>query len=168
MTGSIRIESLTGQHDRKAFDCGVEALNRYFRELVSQDIKRRVSNCFVAIGQGGEVAGYYTFAATGVPLGELPPELTKRLPRYPLAPAALIGRLAVSTAWQGRRIGGALVIDAVLRAARADPAVFAILVDAKDEKASAFYARLGFVPFVSRANALFLPVATALQAIEKR
>ena len=106
MTGSIRIESLTGQHDRKAFDCGVEALNRYFRELVSQDIKRRVSNCFVAIGQGGEVAGYYTFAATGVPLGELPPELTKRLPRYPLAPAALIGRLAVSTAWQGRRIGG--------------------------------------------------------------
>lgn len=168
MTASIKIEPLGAQHDRLAFDCGAEALNRYFRELVTQDVKRRVSNCFVAVGQGREIAAYYTFAATGVLLGELPPELTKRLPRYPLVPAALIGRLAVSQVWQGRRIGGALMIDAVHRAARADPAVFAIVVDAKGEKAAAFYRHLGFIPFASRSASLFLPVATALRAIDER
>jgi ribosomal protein S18 acetylase RimI-like enzyme len=91
--------------------------------------------------------------------------LAKKLPRYPLVPAALIGRLAISTRHQGQKIGGALIIDAVLRASRADPAVFAILVEAKDERAAAFYEHLGFSRFASRPSSLFLPVATALQAI---
>jgi ribosomal protein S18 acetylase RimI-like enzyme len=163
---SIRIEPLGAQHDRKTFACGVEALDRYFREFVTQDVKRRVSNCFVAVGQG-EVVGYYTFAATGLALNELPPELAKKLPRYPLVPAALIGRLAISTRHQGQKIGGALVIDAVLRASRADPAVFAILVDAKDERAAAFYERLGFQRLASRPSSLFLPIVTALRAIQE-
>ena len=80
-------------------------------------------------------------------------------------PAALIGRLAISTRHQGQKIGGALVIDAVLRASRADPAVFAIVVDAKDDRAAKFYEHLGFVRFASRPGSLFLPVATALQAV---
>ena len=165
MTGSIRIEALGPQHDRKAFTCGVDALDRYFREFVTQDIKRRISNCFIAVGQGGEIVGYYTFAATGLALGDLPPALAKKLPRYPLVPAALIGRLAISTRHQGQKIGGALIIDAVLRASRADPAVFAIVVDAKDDRAAKFYEHLGFVRFASRPGSLFLPVATALQAV---
>jgi ribosomal protein S18 acetylase RimI-like enzyme len=168
VTGSIRVEPLGSHHKRKAFACGVEALDRYFRELVTQDIKRRVSNCFIAVGQGGEIVGYYTFAATGLALGDLPPALAKKLPRYPLVPAALIGRLAISARHQGQKIGGALVIDAVLRASRADPAVFAILVDAKDDRAAKFYQRLGFQPLTSRAGSLFLPIATALQALDKR
>nr|WP_299501540.1 GNAT family N-acetyltransferase [uncultured Rhizobium sp.] len=167
MTAAVRIEPLGSQHDRKAFACGVEALDRYFRELVTQDVKRRVSNCFVAVGQNGEIVGYYTFAATGVALGDLPSALAKKLPRYPLAPAALIGRLAISTNHQGRNIGGALVIDAVLRASRADPAVFAILVDAKDVRAAAFYEHLGFQRLASRPRSLFLPIATALKALDE-
>ncbi len=134
MTGQIRIESLGPGHNRKNFTCGVVALERYFRDIVTRDIKRRVSNCFVAIGQGGEIAGYYTFAATSLPLGDLPPEQAKKLPRYLLVPAGLIGRLAVATAFQGRRIGGALIIDAVFRAARSHPTIFAIIVDAKDDR----------------------------------
>jgi ribosomal protein S18 acetylase RimI-like enzyme len=164
VTGSLRIESLGAHHDRKGFLCGVEALDRYFREFVTQDIKRRVSNCFVGVGQGDEIAGYYTFAATSLALGELPPELAKKLPRYPLVPAGLIGRLAVSSAHQGRRVGGALIVDAVLRAARGDPAIFAIVVDAKDSRAAAFYEHLGFRALASREGTMFLPVATALQA----
>ena len=167
MTGSIRIEPLGAQHDRKAFACGVEALDRYFREFVTQDVKRRVSNCFVAVGQGGEIVGYYTFAASGLALGDLPPALAKKLPRYPLVPAALIGRLAISTGHQGQKIGGALVIDAALRASRADTAVFAILVDAKGERAASFYEHLGFQRLTSRSGSLFLPVATALRAIQE-
>ena len=168
MTVSIRIEPLGSQHDRKAFSCGIDALDRYFREFATQDIKRRVSNCFVGIGQGGDVAGYYTFAATSLPLGDMPPEQAKKLPRYPLVPAGLIGRLAVASAYQGRRIGGALIMDAVLRAARADPAIFAIIVDAKDDRAAKFYEHLGFKRLSSRPGTLFVTVATAFQALEGR
>ena len=166
MKGSIQIEPLGPQHDRKAFACDVEALDRYFRELVTQDAMRRVSNCFVAVGQG-EIVGYYTFAATGLALSEIPSTLAKKLPRYTLVPAALIGRLAISTRHQGQKIGGALVIDAVLRASRADPTVYAILVDAKDERAAAFYERLGIQRLASRPSSLFLPIVTALRAIQE-
>ncbi len=139
MTVPLTIEPLGPQHDRKSFSCGVEPLDRYLRELATQDAKRRLSNCFVAVGQGGEIAGYYTFAAASFPIGELPPEQAKRLPRYPLLPAGLIGRLAVATGHKGQGLGGALITDAALRAARADPAIFEIVVDAKDETAAQFY-----------------------------
>jgi ribosomal protein S18 acetylase RimI-like enzyme len=168
VTGSITIEPLGSHHDRKAFGCGVEALDRYLRELATQDIKRRVSNCFVAVGEGGRLAGYYTFAAASFPLGELPADQAKRLPRYPLLPAGLIGRLAVDTRFQGQRIGGALVMDAVLRATRADSAIFAIIVDAKDETAVRFYEHLGFRRFASRPSSLFVPIATALEAFAEQ
>ncbi len=165
MTSAFRIESLTSAHDRKTFSSGVEPLDRYLREIVSQDVKRRVSNCFVAIDDDGLVAGYYTLAATSLPLQELPAEDAKRLPRYPLLPAALIGRLAVDRGFQGRRLGSAMIIDAALRAGRADPAIFALIVDAKDEAAAAFYDHLQFKRFASRPMNLFLPIATALKAL---
>ncbi len=159
MSAAFRIEPL-GNRDRSGFSCGVELLDRYFRQQVTQDIRRRVSNCFVAITPDDAIAGYYTFAAAGLPLTELPAELAKRLPRYPLLPAALVGRLAVDTKHRGIGLGGVLVADAGLRALRADPAIFALIVDAKDETAAAFYRHLGFQPFGSRPSALFLPVTT--------
>ena len=167
MTVSVTIEPLGPQHDRKSFSCGVEPLDRYLRELATQDAKRRLSNCFVAVGQGGEIAGYYTFAAASFPIGELPPEQAKRLPRYPLLPAGLIGQLAVATGHKGQGLGGALIMDAALRAARADPAIFAIVVDAKDETAAQFYEHLGFRRFMSRPGSLFVPIATVLQAFDR-
>jgi ribosomal protein S18 acetylase RimI-like enzyme len=167
VTPRFRIEALSSAHDRAGFSSGVEPLDRYLRELASQDIKRRVSNCFVALDDDGVIAGYYTFAATSLPLTELSPEETKRLPRYALLPAGLIGRLAVDLRFQGRRLGGALVMDAAARAARGDPAIFALIVDAKDDGAVAFYEHLQFRRFVSRPMTLFLPLAIALQALNK-
>ena len=161
----FRIEPLAPAHDRKMFSSGSEPLDRYFRELVTQDVKRRVSNCFVALDDEDPVAGYYTFAATSLPLTELSAEEAKRLPRYPLMPAGLIGRLAIDRRFQGRRLGGALIMDAAARAAGSDPAIFALIVDAKDEAAAAFYEHLQFRRFASRPRTLFLPIATALQAI---
>ena len=102
MTESFEIEPLGNAHVRTGFSCGVIELDRYFRELVSQDIRRRVSNCFVAIDGAGTVAGYYTFAATSLPMTELTAEETKRLPRYPVLPAGLIGRLAVDQRFRGQ------------------------------------------------------------------
>jgi ribosomal protein S18 acetylase RimI-like enzyme len=160
------IEPLGATHNRKAFSCGTAALDRYLHELATQDIRRRISNCFVARDAAGTIAAYHTFAATSFPLSDLPPDETKRLPRYAVLPAGLIGRLAVDQRFRGRRLGSALVIDAARRAAGADPAVFALIVNAKDEAAVAFYQHLGFRRFASRPMTLFLTLATALKAIQ--
>ena len=165
MTAAFAIEPLGAAHNRTAFSCGVVPLDRYLHELATQDVKRRISNCFVACDDTGKIAAYYTFAAASFPLSDLPPEQTRRLPRYALLPAGLIGRLAVDRDFRGRRLGSALVMDAAWRASRADPAVFALVVDAKDDAAAAFYRHLGFLPFASRPMSLFLPVATALAAL---
>ena len=107
----------------------------------------------------GKVAGYYTLAAAGVPLGELPESLVKRLPRYPSVPVARLGRLAVDLAYRGRKLGGALVWDAAMRALRSEVAVAALVVDAKDEAAEAFYRHLGFVSLEGEGRRLVLPLA---------
>lgn len=140
---SYRIEPLAA-HDRNGFASGSEALDRYFREMVTQDIRRRIAKCFVAVDENEIVAGYYTICATSVGLGELPPARAKKLPRYPAIPAVLLGRLAVSLKRQGKRLGAALVVDACERAARSDIAALLMLVDAKDEAAARFYDHLGF------------------------
>jgi GNAT superfamily N-acetyltransferase len=165
VTQGFRIGALTSAHDRKSFSSGVELLDRYLRDLATQDIKRRVSNCFVALDDADVIAGYYTFAAASFPLSELTDDIMKRLPRYALLPAGLIGRLAVDRRFQGRRLGGALIMDA---AARAEPAIFALIVDAKDEEAVAFYQHYGFLRFASKPMSLFLPIATALQALSAK
>ena len=145
-------------HDRTAFCSSVEALDRYFREHVTQDVRRRVSNCFVLLDAEQQVAGYYTFAAASIPLGELPAHLSRRLPRYPSLPAGLIGRLAIDQRYQRQGLGALLVVDAVARAIRAQSAIYALLVDAKDASAAAFYTRLGFQAFLSQPKRLFIPV----------
>lgn len=164
---TFRIEPLSDSHDRTAFACGIPALDRYLREQVSQDIRRRVANCFVAVEIAtGAVAGYYTLAATGVALADLAPSLVKKLPRYPVIPAALLGRLAVSQDFKGQGLGTALMADAIRRVARGDLAVFALFVDAKDEAARAFYERHGFERLPGDTRRLCLPIATALKIIE--
>jgi ribosomal protein S18 acetylase RimI-like enzyme len=164
LTPSFRIEPLTSAHDRKEFTSGIAPLDRYLHELAMQDVKRRVSNCFVALDTADVIVGYYTFAAASLPLTELSAAESKRLPRYPLLPAGLIGRLAVDRRFRGRGLGGALIMDAAQRGAGADPAIFALVVDAKDDAAVRFYQHYGFRRFVSRPMSLFLPLATVLRA----
>ena len=164
MTRGFVIEPL-GAHDRSAFSCGVEPLDRYFRERVSQDMKRLMASCFVAIDAANHtIAGYYTLAATSIAFVELPPDISKRLPRYPALPAALVGRLAVDRRFHRKGLGGALVADAALRVLNGDVKAFALIVDAKDENAAAFYRAHGFRQFQSRPLSLFLPLETARQA----
>ncbi len=164
MTATFSINPLSSEHDRLAFACGVDALDRYLQTQASQDVRRHISNCFVASPIGTAiVAGYYTLAAASVPVLDLPEEVTKRLPRYPVLPAALIGRLAVDRQYRKRSLGSVLLFDAIERAVRAEPAVFAVVVDAKDEDAAAFYRHFGFTPFASRPLSLFLPAATAMK-----
>lgn len=139
-----RIEPLA-DHDRKDFDSGSEALDRYFAERATQDIRRRLAHCFVLIDEAiGAVAGYYTLSAASVAMDLLAPERAKKLPRYPTIPAVLLGRLAVARKHQGKRLGGVLVADALQRVARAEVMCHLMLVDAINADAARFYEHLGF------------------------
>lgn len=157
----FRVVSLDPDHDRSTFHSGSDPLDRYFRERVTQDIRRRVAACFVALSRDGRIAGYYTLAATGVLLGELPEKIIKRLPRYPSIPAVRMGRLAVDESFKSQGLGGALLADALTRAVRSDIAAYALVVDAKDTGAADFYRHHGFLELTSEPLTLFLPLTTA-------
>ena len=160
MAGPFRLEVLRAEHDRKVFSCGVEPLDRYFREQATQDIRRRVSACYVAIDVAtSTIAGYYTLAAGGVPLDEMPALLAKRLPRYASVPVVRMGRLAVDQRYRGKKLGAALLWDAVLRATRSEIAAFALVVDAKDATAAEFYRYHGFVALDDEQRRWLLPLA---------
>jgi ribosomal protein S18 acetylase RimI-like enzyme len=168
VTPGFVIEPLAARHDRAAFSCGVEPLDRYLRTQAGQEIRRHISHCFVAVPAGGNiVAGYYTLAASSVSVAEIPAELSRKLPRYPVLPAVLIGRLAVDRQFTRRSLGAALLYDAISRAARADPAVYTLIVDAKNEAATDFYRRFGFRAFVSKPLSLFLPMAVAAKLLAR-
>ena len=110
------------------------------------------------------IAGYYTLASASILLADLPAATTKKLPRYPSVPAVRMGRLAVHRSFQGQGLGGALLADALDRAARSEIAAFSLVVEAKDELAAAFYRHHGFIALPDSPLTLFLPLATALAA----
>lgn len=152
---------LNGAHDRTTFNSGSAPLDRYLREQVTQDVRRRVAACFVATTDGKRIAGYYTLASASLMLAELPASTGKKLPRYPTVPAVRMGRLAVDQGFKGQGLGSALLADALGRAARSEVAAYALMVDAKDDAAANFYRHHGFVTLPDSPRTLFLPLATA-------
>lgn len=160
MTAPFLVGALGSAHARDGFSCGVPALDHYLSHQATQDMRRRVSACYVATEiSSGKIAGYYTLAAGSVPLTDLPEALSRKLPRYPSVPVARVGRLAVDQAFHGKKLGGALLADAADRAARSEVAIFALIVDAKDGTAAAFYRHHGFEPFGGNSRQLFVPLA---------
>lgn len=158
----LAIEPLGSHHARAAFSCGEAALDIYLQRQASQDIRRRVAQVFVATGNDPEeIAGYYSLSAASFAKDELPPGMAKKLPHYPV-PAAVLGRLAVDRKYQGRKLGELLLLDAIRRVVHASAAIaiYAIVVDARNEKARAFYQRYGFLNFASEQRRLFLPLET--------
>ena len=161
-----RIAALGPQHDRTAFASGVEPLDRYFRGQAGQDARKNIAAPFVLVLADGTIGGYYTLSSTAVRLTELPDRTTKRLPRYPLIPATLLGRLAVDLNCQGKGYGRFLLADALHRVVRSEIASFAVVVDAKDDGARRFYEREGFLPFPDQPMKLFRPVADIRKLFE--
>lgn len=162
---AIVFEPLGLEHDRTAFSCGEPALDDYLRQRSTQDVRRRIARVFVALERAsGTIAGYYTLSAASFARDQLPQAAAKRLPHYPV-PAAILGRLAVDRKYQGRGLGELMLADAIKRVLRASEAlaVHALVVDAKNDRAKAFYQRFGFVAFVDTPNRLYLPFATVLK-----
>jgi GNAT superfamily N-acetyltransferase len=156
-------------HDRQAFSCGAPELDRYIRDHASQDVKRDVARVFVALQSGASaVYGYYSLSAASFQRDNLPADQAKRLPRYPV-PAVLLGRLAVDDGAKGKGLGAFLLMDALNRTLLATQtlAVHAMIVDARDDAAAAFYRKFGFMPFSGEARRrLFLPMGTIRKLVQ--
>lgn len=119
--------------------------------------------CFIALAHE-RIVGYYTLASTSLLLSDLPASIGKKLPRYPSVPAVRMGRLAVDQHFKGQGLGGALLADALDRAVNSEIAAYALVVDAKDDSAGAFYRHHGFIGLPDSPLTLFLPLATVRRA----
>ncbi len=163
MTVRFAIEPLAKAHRRADFTCGNDRIDSYFRETVSQDVKRKYATCFVAREiTTDRVAGFYTLSSSNVPLNQVPEPLAKKLPRYPTIPAVLVGWLGRHSEYAGQGLGEALLFDAIKTVATAPIGAHAIFADAIDDRAAAFYEAFGFTPLMRRTRTLYLPVTTAL------
>jgi ribosomal protein S18 acetylase RimI-like enzyme len=166
---ALRIEPLGKQHDRAGFSCGQGELDDWFRRRASQDERRNVARVFVAVDDALGVVGFYSLSSFTLSLENLPDEIARKLPRYDAIPAALIGRLARDEKARGRGIGELLLADALRRILSASKtlAVFAIVVDAKNERAAKFYEAYGFQVFPLQPRRLFLLASSAAAALTK-
>ena len=157
------IEPLGRHHDRAAFSCGKEPLDRYIKEQAGQDARRHYAAPFVLVEKGKKnILGYYTLSSFGIHLEELPGEVAKKFPRYPLVPATLLGRLAVDEDHQGKGLGELLLMDALHRSLDQADVIgsTAVVVGAIDKEAYEFYKNFDFLPFPNRKDRLFLPMKT--------
>ncbi len=164
----ITVEPLGRQHDRTAFHCGAEALDRYLKQQARQDAEKRVAAPFVAVSQPDtRVLGYYTLSASVLTVADLPDDLARKLPRYPQLPVTLLGRLAVDQSARGQGFGEHLLLDALNRSlTHADQiAAMAVVVDAKNEAAVAFYRHYGFAPLQAQPSRLFVPMRLVAQLL---
>jgi predicted GNAT family N-acyltransferase len=161
-------EPLNARHERKAFTCAEEPpLEQYIRAQASQDVKRKLAAVFVLTNDGRTVAGYYTLSQFSIKLDDLPSERSKKLPKYPHIPATLIGRLAVNDSHRKQRLGERLLMDALQRSFDFSTQVgsYAVVVDAKSDRAKSFYLRYGFSELPGIANRLFLPMGLVADLI---
>lgn len=163
MTDDLKlvIVPLGKHHDRASFRCGEASLDDYIHKQARQDVKRRISQVFVATetGHPNTIIGYYTLSTMAIELSQLPKSIARKLPRHPI-PAALLGRLAVSQTTQGHGVGRLLLVDALKRtlAVSNEIAIHAMVVDAIDKGAQRFYEQFGFAPLDSASRRLFLPL----------
>ena len=158
MATPLIIERLSGQHDRSKFDCGVEELNVYLQKYSSQHQKKGVGRTYVATEQdAARVYGYYTISAGAIAFDTV----FENLPRHPI-PIVLVGRLAVDISARGRGLGETLLIHALGSAQRVAEiaGVYAVVVDALDQRAKSFYLKYGFKELADDHLHLYLPMKT--------
>lgn len=152
------------RHDRAGFSCGVAELDGYLQRFASQHRKRGISTVFVLADRAepSVVLGYYTLSAAEVDATELREVNRKKLPRYPV-PCFRMGRLACRADRRGQGQGKLLIACAVDRClqARRQVAAYALIVDAKDDEAAAFYRHHGFAGCADSPLTLYLPLGLA-------
>ncbi|AGF53584.1 sll7030 (plasmid) [Synechocystis sp. PCC 6803] len=163
----LKIELLDSRiHQRSDFYCGEASLDTYIQKQASQDLKRKIATIFVLVDNlDKKVLGYYTLSAYTVNIAYLETDFAKGLPRYPMLPATLLGRLAVDQNYKGQGLGELLLIDALKRAWETSQLIasLAVIVEALNDQASNFYIKYGFVPFNQQPSKLYL----AMKSVER-
>lgn len=158
---SLSILLLEKKHNRKNFDCGNESLSRYIKTTARQDVKNRISTCFVLLDNSNVVKGYYTLSNSSIPKEDIPEEFVKRIGKYDILPVTLLGRLAIDNSMQGQGQGETLLIHALEQAYRATTTIasLAVIVDPIDEDAIKFYLKYGFIQLPGSPR-MFIPMRT--------
>jgi predicted GNAT family N-acyltransferase len=160
---TFEIRKLDGTHNKKSFSSGSIQLDYYLKNQAGQDIKKNVSVTYaLTVINAADIIGYYTLSSISIDISELSDEYMKKLPKYPMLPGILIGRLAIDSNHQGKKIGGHLLIDALKRSLLISDqiGINAVIVDAKDDNAVKFYKHYEFIEFPSNNRKLFLPINT--------
>lgn len=156
----MQILPLTGSHNRQVFDCGRAELNDWLGQVARQHQDKGLSKTFVAVREETptRICGYYALTLAELDNQHLPIAWRKKLPRR--IPGVRLGRLAIDKAYQGKGLGELLLIDALTRARRIyiEAGGIGLFVDAIDERAAAYYQRLGFVVSPDNPLLLFLSV----------
>jgi hypothetical protein len=152
---------LNSSHNKENFSCGKPLLDSYLHKQAKQDVKRRLSACFI-LPDGNEVKGYYTLSSASIERKLLPEEIIKKLPpSYNDLPVILLGRLAISNNYQGQRLGEMILLDALKRSYAVSKEVgsMAVVVDPLDDAATRFYEKYDFI-LLPDSGKMFLPMAT--------
>jgi hypothetical protein len=159
---AFTITPLGPQHDRAAFSCGNAVLDDYLRTKARKEAELGYCAVFILAEEGAPatIAGYYMLSSYSIALDGIAQQVRKRLPRYPLVPAMLIGRLARDVRFRNAHVGATLLLDAMRRTLHisAQIGAYAVMVDAIDDSAAAFYERHGFIPLSGGGNRLYLPI----------
>ncbi len=160
---SLKLSILEKSHNRKGFDCGKELLNNYIRQQASQDVKKKLSVCFVLIDESNDVKGYYTLSNSSIPQVDIPKEFSRRLPNsYSNIPVTLLGRLAVDKSVFGQGQGEYLLMDALKESYSVSKKVIgsiAVIVDPIDAEAISFYKNYDFI-LLPNSGKMFLSMNT--------
>jgi predicted GNAT family N-acyltransferase len=161
-------EPLGPRHDRAAFSCESIPLDSYLKTQARQDVEKRLAAIFILTPDRRTIAGYYTLSQYSVEADAIPEEITRKLTKHHSIPATLIGRLARNVAFKGEGLGDLLLMDALERcyAHSKEVGSWAVIVDAKDAKAAAFYKRHGFVEIPQNPQKLFLPMETISKLVK--
>lgn len=162
---SFLTESLDSSHIKKEFSCGNEMLDNYIQKQASQDVKRKLSACFVFVEEDKIVQGYFTLSNSSIPLEHVPESFKKKLPKsYTSIPTSLLGRLAIDTKFKGKGLGKTLLIEALKKSYLISKEIgsFAVIVDPIDEDAENFYNKYAFIKLPDSGK-MFLPMKTIQQ-----
>jgi GNAT superfamily N-acetyltransferase len=166
---SLSIEPLCEQHSRAGFSCGVEIVDSYLRRQAGQDARKRAAVPFVATTDGHTIAGYYTLSQHAIALDLIPDDIAKKLPKYPMVPVTLLGRLAVDREFHRHGVGAALLMDALRRSLAFSEQIASagVIADAKEKGAAGFYRKYGFVELPKTERRHFLPMGTIEQLFRR-
>jgi ribosomal protein S18 acetylase RimI-like enzyme len=163
----VTIQLLEKSHRRKNFTCEEDSLTEYIRKQVSQDIRKRLATCFVAIDNEQNVIGYYTLTSESLGRELIPEKYLKQVPKNYNAPVILLGRLARDITTKGTGLGEYLLLDALFRSynlSNESIGAMAVVVDPINEKAVEFYEKYGFEQLPD-SEKMFLPMKVIEQLI---